>query len=170
MDANEARFRVMNEMYQVIQNMRKLGVSDMEIRRTLKKNKVANVSQLMRGQFVPFSPSSEIKKRVRDNGNRLPMAQINAAKMQLRQRKLGAQPEPEPVSEDLETRTFVPQPTEQSAAALPSSTVPAQAGAAPAPQSAPAPSSQPQDAAGVLPLLGSGLDALKNLQIFQRTQ
>jgi len=135
---------------------------------------VANVSQLMRGQFVPFSPSSEIKKRVRDNGNRLPMAQINAAKMQLRQRKLGAQPEPEPVSEpvteDLETRTFVPQPTEQSAAALPSSTVPAQAGAAPAPQSAPAPSSQPQDAAGVLPLLGSGLDALKNLQIFQRTQ
>jgi len=169
-DANKARLRVMEEMYRTIENMRKSGMKDIEIRRALKKNGVGDVGSLMRGRFVPLAPASTVKKRVRANGNKLPMSEINELRREFKKIKLGAQPEPEPVSEDLETRTFAPQPTEQSAAALPSSTVPAQAGAAPAPQSAPAPSSQPQDAAGVLPLLGSGLDALKNLQIFQRTQ
>ena len=62
-DANEARFRIANEMYRTIQNMRKSGMADSEIRRALKKNKVADASQLMRGVFVPFSPSGAINKK-----------------------------------------------------------------------------------------------------------
>lgn len=164
-EANESRFRVMNEMYYVIENMRKLGIPDAEIRRTLNKNKVANVSQLMRGKFVPFAPSKEIKKRVRDNGNKLPISEINAIRREFRGRDLGVQPEPEAQTEA--PRTFVLEPVEQSAAAPTSSVVPAQAGVAPAPTAAaPAPTSQP-DAS----LLGSNpIDALKNLQIFQRQQ
>ena len=165
--ANEARFRVMNEMFYVIENMRKLGISDSEIRKTLRKNKVANASDLLRGKFVPFVPSREIKKKVRENDNRLPRAELNAIRREFRQRKLGVQPEAE--TQELETRTFVPKPV--AATATPPAV--AQAGAAPAQTTAaPAPTSQPQSSGGILPLLSGGnpIDALKNLQIFQRTQ
>ena len=165
-EANEARFRVMNEMYRVVQNMRKLGIPDSEIRKVLKKNKVAEVTALMQGRFVPFKPSKEIRKRVRENGNKLPMSDIFAIRNELRKLKLGAQPEPEAQVEA--PRTFVPKPVEQQPAAAPTSAVvPAQAGVAPVPNAAaPAPTSQPDPS-----LLGSNpIDALKNLQIFQRQQ
>jgi|TARA_R100001480_G_scaffold1424_5_gene4336 hypothetical protein len=165
--ANEARFRVMNEMFYVIENMRKLGISDSEIRRTLRKNKVANASDLLRGKFVPFVPSREIKKKVRENDNRLPRAELNAIRREFRQRKLGVQPEAE--TQELETRTFVPKPV---AAAAPPPPAVAQAGVAPAQMAAPAPTSRPQDAGGIMSFLSGGnpIDAIKNLQIFQRTQ
>jgi hypothetical protein len=109
-----------------------------------------------------------VRKNVRRNELNLPRREINEIRRELRNLPLGtAKP---PVKKQEAPTLDLGSLPEQSAAALPSSTVPAQAGAVPAPQSAPAPSSQPQDAAGILPLLGSGLDALKNLQIFQRTQ
>jgi len=165
-NANEARFRVMNEMFYVIENMRKLGISDPEIRRTLKKNKVANVSDLMRGKFVPFVPSSDIKKRVRQNNNRLPMSEINDIRRELRGRKLGVPLEPE-------TQEFVPQPVDLgpvtsvqsqpvAAGTVPPS-VPAQAGAVPAPQSAPASSSVRNNPAF---MGGDPFSALKNMLTF----
>lgn len=165
-EANEARFRVMNEMYRVVQNMRKLGIPDSEIRKVLKKNKVAEVTALMQGRFVPFKPSKEIRKRVRENGNKLPMSDIFAIRNELRKLKLGAQPEPEAQVEAPRTTVLETQP-QQPAAAPTSSVVPAQAGVAPAPNAAaPAPTSQPDPS-----LLGSNpIDALKNLQIFQRQQ
>ena len=170
--ANEARFRVMNEMFYVIENMRKLGVSDSEIRRTLKKNRVANVSELMRGDFAPFKPSKEIKKKVRDNDNRLPIPELNRIRREFRKLKLGTQPEPEPQVQ--ESRPLVlDEPDQQPVAATATPPAVAQAGAAPAQTTAaPAPTSQPQSSGGILPLLSGGnpIDALKNLQIFQRTQ
>ena len=170
--ANEARFRVMNEMFYVIENMRKLGVSNAEIRRTLKKNRVANVSELMRGEFVPFKPSKEIKKKVRDNDNRLPISELNRVRREFRKLKLGTQPEPEPQVQ--ESRPLVlDEPEQQPVAATATPPAVAQAGAAPAQTTAaPAPTSQPQSSGGILPLLSGGnpIDALKNLQIFQRTQ
>ncbi len=96
-EANETRFRVVNEMYRTIENMRKSGMPDYEIRKALRKNKVADVNALMRGRFVPFRPSSEIRKRVRGYGNRLPMPEINAIRREFRQRDLG-----EPVEEQKE--------------------------------------------------------------------
>ena len=171
-DANEARFRIANEMYRTIQNMRKSGMADSEIRRALKKNKVADASQLMRGVFVPFSPSGTIKKKVRDNGNRLPISEINKIKREFRQLKLGAQPEPEPQVQ--ESRPLVlDEPDQQPVAATANPPAVAQAGAAPAQTTAaPALSSQPQNSGGIMSFLSSGnpIDAIKNLQIFQRTQ
>lgn len=170
-EANEARFRVMNEMYRVVQNMRKLGIPDSEIRKTLKKNKVAEVTALMQGRFVPFKPSKEIRKRVRENDNKLPMSDIFRIRNELRGLRLGTQPELEPQVE--ETRSFVPQPVEQPVAAAVPPPAAAQAGAVPAQVAAPAPTtSQPQGSGGIMGLLSSGnpIDALKNLQIFERNQ
>ena len=163
-DANEARFRITNEMYRTIQNMRKSGLSDGEIRRALKKNKVANVNDLMRGRFVPFTPSSEIKKRVRSYGNRLPMAEINAARREFRQRKLG---EPVPEAQAEETPLLDLGTPAQPAAQQPviDLGLPTTAPATPPPNLG-APQQQPDTS-----LLGSNpIDILKNLQIFQRQQ
>jgi hypothetical protein len=163
-DANEARFRITNEMYRTIQNMRKSGLSDAEIRRALRKNKVANISELMRGKFVPFTPSSEIKKRVRSYGNRLPMAEINAARREFRQRKLG-EPVPEAQVEEpavIEVETPAQQPVQQAPVSSPSFTLTP----ATPPSNLGAPQQQPDTS-----LLGSNpIDILKNLQIFQRQQ
>ena len=166
-DANEARFRITNEMYRTIQNMRKSGLSDAEIRRALKKNKVANVGALMQGRYIPFSPSTEIKKRVRSYGNQLPLEEINAVKNEFRQRRLGEPVEPqveETPTLDLEPVSQAPTiaPTQQVAAddAPPSL---AQAGGAPLGT----PRTSPPDPS----LLGGNpIDALKNLQLFQRLQ
>lgn len=171
-EANESRFRVMNEMYRVVQNMRKLGIPDAEIRRTLKKNKVAEVTALMQGRFVPFKPSRDIKKRVRENGNSLPMSDIFRIRNELRGLNLGAQPEPEPQVEETRTPDLAPSQAQQPvAAAAPPPPAVAQAGAVPAQMAAPAPTSQQQDSSGIMSFLGGNpIDALKNLQIFQRNQ
>ena len=79
-DANEARYRVMNSMYRTIENMRDLGLTDTEIRKTLRKNKIGNSADLMRGRFVPFRPSREVQDRVHGFGNRLPMLRYGRLK------------------------------------------------------------------------------------------
>jgi len=143
-DANEAQFRIANQMYRTIENMRKSGMTDSEIRRALRNNKVANANDLMRGKFDPFTPSPEIKKRVRQNGNKLPISELNAIRREFRQRRLGA-PVPEPqvqenTTPDLESllgANTTPQPV----AATTPPPVAAQAGVRPAPSAAPAPTS-----------------------------
>tara|TARA_R100001440_G_scaffold5239_1_gene11303 strand:- start:213 stop:4214 length:4002 start_codon:yes stop_codon:yes gene_type:complete len=168
-DANEARFRIANEMYRTIQNMRKSGMADSEIRRALKKNKVADASQLMRGVFVPFSPSGTIKKKVRDNGNRLPISEINKIKQEFRQRRLGEAVEPQEQESGL---LNLESSSQQPVAATANPPAVAQAGVVPPQPAAPAPVSQPQDTGGIMSFLSGGnpIDAIKNLQIFQRTQ
>ncbi len=80
--ANQVLFREQNRMFGVIKDMRTLGMSDQEIRKTLKKAKVGNVNKLMRGIFSPFTPSDEVKKQarktVREFGGEFPMREIFA--------------------------------------------------------------------------------------------
>ena len=163
-DANEARFRITNEMYRTIQNMRKSGIPDSEIRRALKKNNVADVSALMRGRFVPFTPSSTIKKRVRSYGNRLPMAEINAVRREFRQRKLG-EPVPEAQVEEaplLDLGTSAQPAAQQPVIDLGLPTT--------APATPPSNLGAPQQAPDTSLLGSNPIDILKNLQIFQRQQ
>ncbi|MCW3976543.1 MAG: hypothetical protein NWE77_01270 [Candidatus Bathyarchaeota archaeon] len=177
--ANQDLFRAQRDMYGFIQSAKKAGLSDAQIYRSLRSR--ANIGKeefsfLVQGKFRPISITSRLFKQVYEETavdgkprvtSQLPGGDLNRIYGRLVGQSLADE------SLDFQPRQApqpAPQPTQQSAAALPSSTVPAQAGAVSAPQSAPAPSSQPQDAAGILPLLGSGLDALKNLQIFQRTQ
>jgi hypothetical protein len=145
-EANEARFRVMREMYRNVENMRALGMSDGEIRRAMKKNKVANISELMRGEFVPMKVSSEIRRRVRENDNQLPLGELNSIRYELMRRPLDEPiaPEEAPASDFDPSRLVpvseAPAPTEPVAATTPPP-VAAQAGAATAPSAASAPTS-----------------------------
>ena len=170
-EANEARFRVTNEMYRTIQNMRKSGMGDAEIRRALIKNKVADVGALMQGRYKPFSPSSEIKRRVRGYGNILPLAEINEVKNEFRQRRLG-EPVQEPQVE--ETPTLDLEPVSQAPTITPAQPV-AAAGAPPPtaqaggvnPLASPAPSSPLAQQQSSLQLVGGGnpINQAKNAQI-----
>ena len=165
-ESNEARYRVMNEMYRTIENMREMGMEPSEIRRALKKNKVAEVSALMRGDFIPFAPSSEIRKRVRENGNNLPLKEINEIRNSLRSRKLGEAPAPETQEQEPTTMDLGPVTPVQSqpvAAGTVPPSVPAQAGAVSAPLTAPASPSIRNSPA----FMGSDpFSALKNMLTF----
>jgi len=88
-NANEALFRVQNKMYQTVQDMRALGMRDSEIRKALKKYKIGDVGQLMRGRFVPMNISTETRREVRANGNRLPFREIRSIAREFRNRPLG---------------------------------------------------------------------------------
>jgi hypothetical protein len=187
-DANEALFRTQNQMYQVIQDMRRLGMEDADIRRVLKRYKVANVNNLMRGEFVPMKISTEIRREVRRNGNELPMSELNDIRTQLRNRPLGQTfdeaTEPE---EQASSKTYIYEGTKYK---LPTglsddearqriqdylSSLPAPtAQATPTSNlgtSTPAPAPAPQTANVDPSLLGGNpVEALRNLQIAQRTR
>tara|TARA_R110001606_G_scaffold60907_6_gene143137 strand:- start:4997 stop:5455 length:459 start_codon:yes stop_codon:yes gene_type:complete len=150
--------------------MKALGMSDSEVRRALKKYKIGNVSELMRGKFVPMQISSETKKQVRENGNKLPLSELRQVAREFKNIELGAAEEETPVA--------VSAPVAQTEDALFEGLLDDVAPVSQAPASAtsnlgtlPAATSQPSVATRTNPaLLGGGnpLDILKNLVIAQR--
>jgi len=129
-NANEALFRVQSKMYQTVKDMRSLGMSDFEIRKAMKKYKIGNVSQLMRGDFVPMKISKETRREVRDNGNSLPLVRLNGMRFELGNRKLSSFEEPR------ETRTLdlpAVTPAPNAGAQSPGAATPPLAAPAPAP-------------------------------------
>jgi len=168
--ANDALYRTQSEMYQVVQDMRKLGKSDSEIRRALKRYKISNIGQLMRGKFVPMDISSEVRKDVRQNGNTLPTPELNAIKNEYRNKPLGGV---EPESEDQTSAPLTLAPTS-------GPTLSTTSGSMLAPTSGPTlsttggpvlSSSAQATTAPSAALMGSNpADILKNMQIAQRTR
>ncbi len=157
-EANETRFRVMREMYRNVQNMRQLGMSDSEIRRAMRKNKVGNIPQLMRGVFEPMKVSPEIRRRVRENDNRLPIRELNALRREFRNRRLDEPFEPqveETPTLDLEPVSQAPTITPPPVAAVGAPPPTAQAGGV-NPLASPAPSSPLAQQQSSLQLVGGG--------------
>ena len=129
-NANEALFRVQSKMHQTVKDMRALGMGDFEIRKALKKYKIGNVSQLMRGDFVPMKISKETRREVRENGNSLPLVRLNGMRFELGNRKLSSFEEPR------ETRTLdlpAVTPAPNAGAQSPGAAIPPLAAPAPAP-------------------------------------
>jgi hypothetical protein len=153
--ANETRFQIYNRFHQVIEDLRTLGMSDREIRKTLKDANVGDVPELMRGRYVPLPVSDDIRDRMRANGtlNLLPRQEIRQIQREQRQREYGR------VEEEVGPRPFTPTvpapaPTTPApttpAPTTPAPTTPAPTPTAPAPMApapmAPAPAlSQPRN-------------------------
>jgi hypothetical protein len=170
--ANEARFRQYRDMYLVVQDARRIGLSTAEIARTLREANVPDVNELLAGVYVPLNVSTSVRQNLNRNGNldRLPMDEIVAIRENSRNWKLSAEEVPTSDEVAAASEQIEPQPAPVAAPA------PAPQPVAPAPRtSAPAPTiTVPQGEVGPAPapgLLGSNpIDALRNLEIFQRTR
>ena len=118
--ANETRFQIYNQFHQVIEDLRTLGMSDRDIRKTLKGANVGDVPELMRGRYVPLPVADNVRDRMRANGtlNLLPRQEIRQIQREQRQREYGL------VEEEVGPRPFTPTAPAPTAPA-PTATVPA---------------------------------------------
>jgi len=179
---NESAYRVQSRMYRLIQKMTDLGMEKDEIRKALKKNKIANWERVSQGLFTPVKIPNEIVKQVNIaqedyGGDKVDTSILGQLRSQAQERRLSTElPEGElplgrkrnPKFEYLDQFGSVDTQTEEQpvAAAVPPPAA-AQAGAAPAQMAVPALNTANLDPS----LLGSNpIDAMRNLQIAQRTR
>ena len=182
--ANEARRSHQANLYARIQAARDAGMSDQQIRSAMRNSGISQreLSMIMRNQYVPLNVSRDVIREVANEVNvarenrilsRLPLTELNQIKQELRSTPL--------VSEGADATEVVPQ-----GGSLFSDLMPSTPASAPAPTrsmfadlaprtSAPAPTiTVPEGEVGPAPapgLLGSNpIDALRNLEIFQRTR
>jgi len=178
--ANADLFRAQRDMYGLIQSAKKAGLTDAQIYRSLRERSNLGRQEfgfLLEGKFRPISINSKLFKQVYQEAvvdgeprvlSQLPANELGNIYGRLVNQSLA--------SEELSFEPQRPQPApaqpQQPVAAATPPPVAAQAGVAPAPTTAaPAPTSQPPSSGGIMSFLGGNpIDALKNLQIFQRTQ
>ena len=178
---NEAAYRIQSKMYRLIQKMTDLGMEKDEIRKALKKNKVANWERVLEGNFTPVKIPKELVIQVnfaQDDygGDKIDVPKLRGLRAQGMERKLSTKlPEGElPLGGKAESSFSFIDPvsdanaqTEQPVAAAVPPPAAAQAGAAPAQMAVPAPPTANLDPS----LLGGNpIDAMRNLQIAQRTR
>ena len=157
-------------MFRFIEDMRLLGMKDREIRKALKKNRISNIPELMRGRFVPHTISKkkikEANQIIREHGGSFPLRQLRAVERKLKRRSLVGELKLryKPEREVSETQTS---PISTVGISLPpNQTTVGPKGAASFPVAAPQGTSDTS-----VELLGSNpIDALKKLQIAQRQQ
>ena len=170
LDANEELYQEQRDMFRFIEDMRLLGMKDREIRKALKKNRISNIPELMRGRFVPHTISKkkikEANQIIREHGGSFPLRQLRAVERKLKRRSLVGELKLryKPEREVSETPTS---PISTVGISLPpNQTTVGPKGAESFPVAAPQVTSDTS-----VELLGSNpIDALKNLQIAQRQQ
>ena len=169
---NEARYRQYRDMYLIVQDAKRIGMSESDIARILRDANVPDINQIMAGVYVPLNISRSVRENLNRNDNldQLPIDQIMEIRNNSFDWKLGEEAIPDSDEVAAASEQIEPQPAPVAAPA------PAPQPVAPAPRtSAPAPTiTVPQGEVGPAPaasLLGSNpIDALRNLEIFQRTR
>ena len=90
---NEARFRVFNEFYAIVQDLKRLGKSEKEIARLFRQNGVTGVNELIRGQYKPLPNAAiTIRRAMRREGTigEYPRDEINKILREQKNRKFVA--------------------------------------------------------------------------------
>ena len=94
-DADDARYRVYDRFHQTVEDFRTMGMSDSEIRKVLKKNKVGDINSIMRGRYQPLKPSRQTLKNMREVGSYDVYPRQEIRKIQRERRNMEfSQPEP----------------------------------------------------------------------------
>jgi hypothetical protein len=109
-DANAARFRAFREFNQVVEDVRKFGMKDNDIRRALKEAGVGGINEIIRGVYKPLDVSDSVLDDMRRNGTitELPRAEIRRMITQQRRRRLN-----EPLPTEQEPRYEILPPVEE---------------------------------------------------------
>ena len=90
---NEARFRVFNEFYAIVQDLKRLGKSEKEIARLFRQNGVTGVNELIRGKYKPLPNAAiTIRRAMRREGTigEYPRDEINKILREQKNRKFVA--------------------------------------------------------------------------------
>ena len=164
--ASEASFRVQSRMFNIVEDMKLLGMTKPQIRKVFRDAGIGGVNNILRGKFDPINISPTVRKNVRRNELDLPRQEINRIRKEFRNLPLGTMSPPE----EKETPTLDLEPVSQSPTIAPTQQVAASGAPPPVaqaggvnPLASPAPSSRDTSLLG-----GNPIDILKNLQIFQR--
>ena len=153
--ANEALFRVQSRMYNIMEDMKTIGMNEQQIRKVFKEAGIGGYKKILQGKFDPIDISPTVRKNVRRNELDLPRKEINRIKSELRDQPLGTVRVPEPEADIPEAQIDLSQTTQQSAAPT---TAPAQ----PVQQGQAQPSTRTNPA-----FLGSDIfSAMKNMMTF----
>jgi hypothetical protein len=105
--ADDARYRIYNNFYQVIEDLRTMGKSDVDIYKTLKQARVGDFEMLMNNMYNPLNVSDQTIDNMQRKGTLgvLPIAEITS----LRSQRIGM---PFKASEPLEEIEFDIEPIE----------------------------------------------------------
>jgi len=97
--ANEAKFRVDKEYYQMVEDLRTMGMKDSEIRRVFKREGIGGVKGIMRGEFEPFKMSDKNRKDMQKAGiyEFYPRERINQLRQDMRRLPLAPDDDPSKV-------------------------------------------------------------------------
>jgi len=157
---NEARFRVFNEFYAIVQDLKRLGKNEREIIKLFRQNGVTGIKELVRGDFEPLpNIATTVKRAMRREGTigEYPKEQISKFIQEQRKRKFTA------TSVDKQDQTPVeekPRPIPFTRTKPPVTTAPAQTSNINTGQ---------QINTSLASLLGSNpIEAAKNMEILQR--
>jgi len=84
--ANNDKLRIDKEYYQMMEDLRSMGLTDADIRRVLKKNNIGGIKGIMRGKFEPFKVTPKNFKEMRDAGifSKYPREQIRDVQRQMK--------------------------------------------------------------------------------------
>jgi hypothetical protein len=100
--SEEATFRVQNQMFSLIEDMKKIGMSRGQIKKTLKNANVSGINEILRGRYVPPKITSVITGNMRRNETidqyRKARPEIEKIRREARSRKFGVAEEETPVS------------------------------------------------------------------------
>ena len=159
-NGNEARFRVFNEFYAIVQDLKRLGKSEREIIKLFKQNGVTGIRDLVRGRYEPLPNAAiTIRRAMRREGTigEYPRDEINTILKEQNNRQFTAR------SIDKQDQTPVeekPRPIPFTRTKSPVTTAPVQTSNLNTGQ---------QINSSLVSLLGSNpIEAAKNMEILQR--
>ena len=85
-EANGKKLRLDKQSFRIIQDFKKLGLSERDIRKIFKQENIGGLTSVLRGKFEPFKISRDNIQNLRRNDklNILPRAAINEVRKKLR--------------------------------------------------------------------------------------
>ena len=126
--ANDAKLRIDREYYQMVEDLRSMGLSDSDIRREFKKNNIGGIKGVMRGEFEPFKVTNKNFQEMRRAGvyNQFPREEIQNIRRNMNGIPL-APDEGSPTQRRVPEPTFTPIPVQRDSSLQQPVTQPVQA-------------------------------------------
>ena len=96
--ANEARFRVLNQFHQLTQDLKRFGLTNKDIAKILSRAKIGGYEAILKGRYEPLEISDAVLETMQENGtlDQYPRQEIRDIIKQQRNRRFGAAMEQEP--------------------------------------------------------------------------